>query len=186
MEVISQLSARDPRRFRVVTTLDSRHADTRSIELHDTRWDAVFARYDMSDWRQHGSVRLPHSTTYRLYHWDIPPEPQAALNAALADAGLDQPATDPLNNRYPEWVTLRDRVMGGPISARQFSRPMGTYTHVVFVNGEQPPGWLDLPNTHRLDHYMSAAIEGVTDTFDLEPRDGFVGPQATQEGARTP
>ena len=31
-----------------------------------------------------------------------------------------------------------------------------------------------------------AAIEGVTDTFDLEPRDGFVGPQATQEGARTP
>ncbi|MCC6969017.1 MAG: hypothetical protein IT434_02250 [Phycisphaerales bacterium] len=185
-EVISQLSARDPRHFRIVTTLNTGHADTRSIKLYDMRWDAVFAQYEMSDWRQHGSVRLPHYTGYRLYHWDIPPEQQAALNTAISEAGLTQAAADPLNDRYQEWVVLRDRVMGGPIPVRPFSRPMGTYTTVAFVNAEQPGGWFDLPNTHRLNHYMSAAIEGITDTFDLEPSDGFVGPASAQEGARTP
>ncbi len=173
---------RDGRAFRVQVDLHDKTGDVQRIAIYDTRWETLFVRWEMDEWKSFGSARVPLSTTYSVFEWKISTDERAKLSEGMKAAGLDGASVSPLNPRYREWTELRDEVLGGPLDVRLTTPMQRARTTVLGINQPATPNWLNLPETLAPRRFLSAYLDCPVDQFRCEPSDGYVGPPGPSDG----
>jgi hypothetical protein len=149
---------RDGRAFRVQVDLHDLTGDVRRLEIYDTRWDTLFVRWEMDEWKSFDSARVPLTTTYSVFEWRISTDERAKLSERMKAAGLDGASVSPLNPRYREWTELRDEVLGGPLDVRLTTPMQRTRTTVLGINQPTASIWLNLPETLSPRRFLSAYL----------------------------
>lgn len=150
MQVTERLSTQNRSPFVVRVEMSPRTADVLSMEIVDTKWGHLTAKYSMGEWTPVGTARLPLQVIYEQFDLSVPREVKKRVEDAANRAGLGREDRFADGPRYREWVAMRDAEIPPPAPSRVYPGVMRAKARIEAVNAPHDASWLAFPPQTRL------------------------------------
>lgn len=167
--VLTGMGRVDSRLFVHRLELDAHTGDVLVHQLINSTWGHVFVEWRMAGWQEMNGGRVPAVTEYRVFSLGLSPEKAATVSSEVKAAGLTAADMEPTSARYPEWVQIRNRLVGAPVQTPPLESWQVAHSEIRSVNLPVVPGWTDLPSGPVVKSFFSAALECPVDAWELEP-----------------